>query len=77
MKELSLFPLYDVAEIQLIYKSNTPPSQRRKITCSKDAKDVFIENWNDDTLQFYEEFKILLLNRSNAILGLMSVSKDE
>ena len=77
MKNAIQLSMFNVSEIQLIYKSNTPPSQRRKITCSKDAKDVFIENWNDDTLQFYEEFKILLLNRSNAILGLMSVSKDE
>ena len=67
--------LHDVAEVELIYKSKVPPSQRRKISCSRDAKEVFMENWNDDTLQYYEEFKILLLNRSNAILGLMSVSR--
>jgi DNA repair protein RadC len=67
--------MFDVAEVELIYKSKVPPSQRRKISCSRDAKDVFLENWNDDTLQYYEEFKILLLNRSNSVLGLMSVSK--
>ena len=75
MKNVIQLSMFGVAEIELIYKSKVPPSQRRKITCSQDAKEVFLENWNDDTLQYYEEFKILLLNRSNAILDLMSVSK--
>jgi DNA repair protein RadC len=75
MKNSIQLSMFDVAEVELIYKSKVPPSQRRKITNSKDAKEVFMENWNDNTLQFFEEFKILLLNRSNAILGIMSVSK--
>jgi DNA repair protein RadC len=67
--------MFDVAEVKLIYKSKVPPSQRRKISCSRDAKEIFIENWNDDTLQYYEEFKILLLNRSNSVLGLRCIKK--
>jgi DNA repair protein RadC len=67
--------MFDVAEVELIYKSKVPPSQRRKITCSIDAKEVFMENWNPDTLQYFEEFKVLLLNRSNAVLGILAASK--
>jgi DNA repair protein RadC len=67
--------MFDVAEVELIYKSKVPASQRRKITCSKDAKEVFIENWNPDTLDYVEEFKILLLNRANAVLGILAASK--
>lgn len=67
--------MFDVAEVELIYKSKVPASQRRKITCSRDAKEVFIENWNPDTLEYFEEFKVLLLNRANAVLGLMGISK--
>ncbi len=36
---------------------------------------MFIENWNPDTLDYVEEFKILLMNRANAVLGLMAISK--
>jgi DNA repair protein RadC len=34
-----------------------------------------MEQWNQDTIEFVEEFQILLLNRSNAVLGIMEVSK--
>jgi len=67
--------MFDVAEVELIYRSKVPPSQRRRITCSKDARDVFTENWNPDTIGYYEEFKVLLLNRSNAVLGILSASR--
>jgi DNA repair protein RadC len=34
-----------------------------------------MENWNPDTIEHVEEFKILLMNRSNSVLGIMDVSK--
>jgi len=64
-----------IAEVQLIYRSKIPASQRRKISCSKDAFDLFYETWNPDTIEHIEEFKILLMNRSNSVLGIMVVSK--
>ena len=67
--------MFDVAEVELIYKSKVPPSQRRKITCSKDAKEVFMENWNDDNIEHIEEFEVLLLNSSYAVLGILAASK--
>jgi DNA repair protein RadC len=75
MRKAIQLSMFDVAEVELIYKSKVPASQRRKITCSRDAKDVLIENWNPDTLDYVEEFKILLMNRANAVLGLMAISK--
>jgi DNA repair protein RadC len=75
MRKAIQLSMFDVAEVELIYKSKVPASQRRKITCSRDAKDVLIENWNPDTLHYVEEFKILLMNRANAVLWLMAISK--
>jgi DNA repair protein RadC len=60
-----------IAEVQLIYKSKVKASDRRKITCSRDAYNIFMENWNPDIIEFVEEFKILLMNRSNP--GLLDV----
>jgi DNA repair protein RadC len=34
-----------------------------------------MDSWNQETIDFLEEFKILLLNRSNAVLGIFPVSK--
>jgi DNA repair protein RadC len=64
-----------IAEVQLIYKSKVKASDRKKITCSRDAYKIFMEYWNPDIIKFIEEFKILLMNRSNAVLGILDISK--
>jgi DNA repair protein RadC len=65
---------YQVAEIQLSYKSNVKPSLRPRIMSSRDAYDVFLENWDDTKLEFVEQFKVMLLNRANRVLGIFVVS---
>jgi len=64
-----------IAEVQLIYKSKVKASDRKKISCSRDAYNSFMDNWNSEIIEFVEEFKILLMNRSNSVLGIMAVSK--
>jgi DNA repair protein RadC len=68
-------PQQTIAEVSLIYKSQIKASERPKVSCSKDAYDLFIQSWNPDTMEHVEEFKMLLLNRSNAVLGILSVSR--
>lgn len=64
-----------VAEIQLSYKTNVNPADRAKITCSNDSYDILLEKWDKDSLEFVEEFKILILNRQNRVLGIVPISK--
>ena len=64
-----------VSEVQLIYKNRVKASDRKKITCSNDAYLTFIDNWNPEIIEFVEEFKILLMNRSNSVLGILEISK--
>lgn len=64
-----------VSEVQLIYKNRVKASERKKISCSRDAHELFMEHWNADIIEFVEEFKILLMNRSNAVLGILDISK--
>ena len=64
-----------ISEVSLIYKNNIKASERLKVKCSKDAFDLFIESWDRDTIEHVEEFKMLLLNRSNAVLGILDLSK--
>ncbi len=63
-----------VTEIQITYKSSVKASSRTKITCSNDAYHILKQNWNSDILELREEFKILLLNRANKVLGLVNIS---
>ena len=63
-----------VTEIQLTYKNKINLSDRPRITCSEDAYKILKDNWNQDTLELREEFKILLLNRANKVLGIVHIS---
>ena len=74
MNQLSLSNQQTVDEISLIYKSKTPPSQRVKITGSQDAYNAFRTTWNQDTIELHEEFKVMLLSRSNRVLGVTLIS---
>ena len=65
---------FEVAEIQLTYKTKVKPSQRPKITSSKEAYEILLDSWDEDKLEFVEQFKILLLNRASMVLGIFEVS---
>jgi hypothetical protein len=41
----------------------------------KGCFNLFIEKGNPDTIEYVEEFKFMLMNRSNAVPGIMDVSK--
>jgi len=64
-----------VAEITLSYYPCIDLNDRQIVTCSQDAERLFRENWNDAQIGFVEEFKVMLLNRANRVLGISSVSK--
>src|SRR5664279_1216346 len=61
-----------VSEVSLVYRTKIKPSERPKITCSGDAHKIFNETW--DSIEHHESFRILLLNRSNRVLGIAKIS---
>ena len=63
------------AEVRLKYKTKVLPTSRVSITSSRDAFDLFWKHWDLGTIEHSEEFKILLLNRSNKVLGIANISK--
>ena len=65
---------YQVAEIQLVYKSNVKPSERPKISTSRDARDVLMGTWDVTKLELLEQFKVMLTNRANKVLGIFELS---
>jgi DNA repair protein RadC len=66
--------LYQVAEIQLTYTSNVRPSQRPRISGSRDAFNILKENWDQGKIEFVEQFKAMFMNRANKVLGILDVS---
>jgi DNA repair protein RadC len=63
-----------IAEISINYKPLKRACEMRKIITSKDAEQFFRSIWSDK-LQYIEEFYMLLLNRSNLIIGYLKVSE--
>ncbi len=66
--------LYNVAEVELIYKSKVKASNRPQITSSKEAYQVFLKAWDENKIEFVEQFKVWFLNRANKVLGAYEVS---
>jgi DNA repair protein RadC len=57
------------------YRTEVKPGDRAQIKSSKDAYNLFFESWIKNTIEFIEEFKVMLLNRANRVLGIASMSK--
>lgn len=63
-----------VAEIQLVYKTKVKASERPYISSSRSVYQLALHCWNPGTIEFFEQFKVLLLNQFNKVLGLYEVS---
>lgn len=61
-----------IAEIQVSYNTNSRVKQ--KITSSASAYEILKANWKEGRLELQEEFKVLLLNRANDVLGIYNMS---
>ena len=68
-------PFSGVAEIKLSYHPNLKAFQRPKISKSVEVYKILLENWDLGLIEFQEQFKIILLNRSNHVIGISEVSK--
>ncbi len=63
-----------VAEIELVYRHHVPAAQRPKISCSDDAYQVLQGLWDEGKLCLVEQFRILLLDRANRVMGSTLIS---
>jgi len=65
--------LLNVSEIKVAYTTSDTP--KVKIKSGDDAYNVLLASWNLDTIELQEEFKVLLLNRANEVLGIYPLSR--
>ncbi|WP_167606498.1 JAB domain-containing protein [Maribellus sediminis] len=63
-----------IAEIEVKYSTSIKPSERVKITGSKDAADAFRTVWRQP-LELKECFYAMFLNRGNKVLGTLLISE--
>lgn len=64
----------NVAEVELVYRTKVKASERPAITSSQEVYRILLQNWDMDKIEFVEEFKVLLINRSNKVLGICNIS---
>ena len=62
-----------IAEINVSYSTNS--QTKPKISSSLIAYEILKSCWSSATMELQEEFKVLLLNRANEVLGIYSLSK--
>jgi DNA repair protein RadC len=74
MKNTDGNEIFEVAEVQLIYKSKVKPSLRPKVLTPSQAANVFRKYWDPDKIELVEQFKILLVNRTKRVLGIYEVA---
>jgi DNA repair protein RadC len=76
MEQLAMnFPEWTrVAEVELVYKTKVKASERPKIGSVKDCYNLLKELWNENTIEMQEEFKVMLLNRGNRVIGIYEAS---
>lgn len=64
-----------IAEVKLSYKPDPSILNSIMLSNSELAKEMFITSWDVDQIGFRECFKVMLLNRANKVLGIMTVSE--
>lgn len=75
MKKLqNQISLFQVSEIKVIYRPKFKASERPRICCSKDIYEILYQNWDMNKMELQEQFKVILLNRGNKVLGIFEVS---
>jgi DNA repair protein RadC len=63
-----------IAEIELVYHNRVPASQRPKVTCSASAYRILLDSWDAGKISLLEQFRILLLDRGNRVMGTTLIS---
>jgi len=63
-----------VTEVELVYKSKIKPSERPAVQCPREIYELLLPLWNHDVIELREEFKVLLLNSGNKVLGIYPAS---
>ena len=66
--------LSQIAEVELMYKSKVKASERPKVSHSRDAYIIFKNTWDENKIELQEQFKVMLLNRANKVLGIYELS---
>ncbi len=67
--------VFKVSEIEISYRPAFKLSEKPKVTSSRIAYSIFDQSWDRNRMELLEEFKVMLLNRQNRVLGVLNVAQ--
>jgi len=73
-QQMNLSALNTVAEIELVYKSKVKPSERPLVKSAKECYELLKLTWDENKIEFVEQFKVVLMNRAHRVLGIYELS---
>jgi DNA repair protein RadC len=65
---------YVASEVELVYKTKVKNSERPHISKSRDVYQLLKTSWDENKLDFVEQFKVIFLNRANKVLGIFELA---
>jgi DNA repair protein RadC len=71
---MSYDSLFNVSEVEIIYRNHTPIQNRIYVSQSNMAYQILRQTWDDNKIELLEQFKILLIDRNNSCLGISEVA---
>lgn len=63
-----------IPKIEVSFNPSSNGESRMYVKDSKEVASVFLDCWNHDTIELYEEFKVLYLDRKNGIIGIRNLN---
>jgi DNA repair protein RadC len=70
----NLQELFNVTEVDLVYRNRRDPENRISISSPEDAHDVLRKTWDENKIGLLEQAKILLLDNWGTCLGISEIS---
>ena len=64
------YPVQQVAEIELVYRNKVKAAERPSVKNAEEAYKLLIKNWNMDTIELLEAFKVIYLNRGRKVIAI-------
>ena len=69
MKQIKI-NTHQVSEITVSYRPRIKSSDQPHVSTSQEVHCILFNNWDLDKIELQEQFKILLLNRANRVIGI-------
>jgi DNA repair protein RadC len=74
MNHIETLSLFQVTEVELIYRNKLAPCDRPQIKSSSYAYELLMMAWDMNKIELLEQFKIILLDRRNSCIGISDIS---